>query len=72
MKLKSLKKQENNQKGRFSNEKSTKIAAAFIQNKPNFINSEIGVSSFETSIYEILTAWRGEKTNPIQTQYEPN
>jgi len=61
--------QENNQKGRFSNEKSTKIAAAFIQNKPNFKNIKIGVSSFETSKYEILPAWRVEKTNPIKPNF---
>jgi len=58
----------NNQKGWLIKGKSTKIAAAFMQNKANFKNIKIGISSFETSKYEILPALRGEKTNPIQTQ----
>jgi hypothetical protein len=48
--------------------KSTKITAAFIQNKPNLKNIKIGVSPFETSKCEILSAWRGEN----QTQSKPN
>jgi len=63
-----MKNQVNNEKGRLIKGKSTRIAAAFIQNKANFKNIKIGVSSFETSIYEILSAWRGKK----QTQNKPN
>jgi hypothetical protein len=37
----------------------------FMQNKPNFVNPEIGVSSFGISKYGMLTAWRSKKTNPI-------
>jgi len=61
----------NNKKGCLIKGKSAKIAAAFIQNKANFKNIKISVISFETSKYEILPAWRGEKTNPIQTQTKP-
>ena len=43
----------------------------FSENKPNFKNIKIGVSSFETSKYEILPAWRGEKTNPIKPNSKP-
>jgi len=61
----------NNKKGNLFNEKITKIAAAFIQNKANFKSIKIGVSSFHTSKYEILPAWRGEKTNPIKPNSNP-
>ncbi len=71
MKLKSLKKQENNQKDCLFNEKTTKIAAAFMQNKSNFKSIKIGASSFHTSKYEILTAGSGEKTNPIKPNTNP-
>jgi len=53
-------------------EKRRKIRLFLCKNKPNFKNIKFGVSSFETSKYEILTAWRGEKTNPIQSQFKPN
>ncbi len=58
----------NHEKNRQIKGKSTKIAAAFIQNKPNLKNNKIGVSSFQKSKYEILPAWRGKK----QTQFKPN
>jgi len=61
-----------NEKGCSFKGKSTIIAAVFMQNKPNLKNIKIGVSPFETSKYEILPAWRGEKTNPIQTQFKAN
>jgi len=66
-------------RGWLNNEKSYKIRgkiaknrSTFRKNKPNFKNIKINVSFFETSKYEILPAWRGEKTNPIQTQFKPN
>jgi hypothetical protein len=51
--------------------KNVRQISFFMQNKPNFKNIKIGVSPFETSKYQILSAWRGEKTNPIQTQLKP-
>ena len=51
--------------------KITKSCITFCDNKPNFINPEVGVSSFETGKYEILHAWRSKKSNPIQTQFKP-
>ena len=42
----------------------------FLQNKPNFDFAVINLSSFITSKYEILSLWRGEKTNPIQSQFK--
>jgi len=68
MNLKSLKSRVNNQKGWFPNEKSAKSSVTFRKNKPNVKNVEISVSSFETSKYEILTAWRSEN----QTQFKAN
>ncbi len=65
------KKRVNNQKRRLFNEKITETAAASMQNKANFRTSEIGVNSFETNIYEILSAWRGKKTNPIKPNSNP-
>ncbi len=62
------KKQLNNEKNRQIRGKSTKIAAAFMQNKANSKNIKISVSSFETGKYEILTAWRSKN----QTQSKPN
>jgi len=62
-------------RGWLNNEKSYKIRgkiaknrSTFRKNKPNFKNIKINVSFFETSKYEILPAWRGEK----KTQYRPN
>ena len=42
-----------------------------MQNKPNFRNTTIGISSFVTSEYEILYRSPGQKTKPIQTQLKP-
>jgi hypothetical protein len=44
----------------------------FMQNKANFRNDKIDISSFVTSKYEIFDDWRGQKTNPIQTQFKAN
>jgi hypothetical protein len=68
MNLKPLKSRLNNEKCCSFKGKSKKIAPAFIQNKPNFKNIAISVSSFETSKYKILTAGSGQK----QTQCKPN
>jgi len=42
-----------------------------MQNKPNFGNDKMNINSFATSKYEILSALRVQKTNPIQTQLKP-
>ena len=62
------KKQLNNEKNRQIKGKSTKITAAFMQNKANFVNSEIGTSSSETSRYEISPTGSSKK----QTQFKSN
>jgi len=79
MYLQSSKKQLNNQKVCLFKRKTAKSSTTFRRNKPNFKNIKIGVSSFETSKYEISPACRGEKTNPIkpntkpiQSQFKPN
>jgi hypothetical protein len=43
-----------------------------MQNKANFGNDKISISSFLTGRYEIFPRSPGEKTNPIQTQFKPN
>ncbi|MCP4261607.1 MAG: hypothetical protein GY774_29505 [Planctomycetes bacterium] len=43
----------------------------FMSNKPNVKDAKMNISSYITSKYEILSAWRGVKTNPIQTQFKP-
>ncbi len=58
----------NSKKVRLFKGKITKSSITFSENKPNFKNIKIGVSSFKTSKYEISTAWRSQK----QTQYKPN
>ena len=68
MKLESLKSWLNNQKKKQIIGKSTKFATVFIKNKANFVNSEICVTPFQTSKYEILSAWRDQN----QTQFKPN
>jgi hypothetical protein len=42
-----------------------------MQNKPNFENDKMNITLDMTSIYEILSAGSGQKTNPIQTQFKP-
>jgi hypothetical protein len=64
-----------NEKVCLFSEKIAKSYTTFNENKANFKNIKIGVSFFETSKYEILTAWRSKKqtqTNPIQSQFKPN
>ncbi len=68
MKPQSLKMQAKNEKSSLIKGKTAKNAADFMQDKPNYKNIEIGVSSFQKSKYEILTAWRGKK----QTQFKAN
>jgi hypothetical protein len=68
MNLQSLKSLVKNEKSRHSRGKITKNTANLIQNKPNLKNTNISVSSFKTSKYEILPAWRSEK----QTRYKAN
>ena len=68
MKLESLKNWVNNQKKKQIRGKVIKSSMTFSENKPNSINSETGVSSFEINKYEILPACRGKK----QTQSKPN
>ena len=68
----------NNKKGSKIKGKITKSYTTFSENKPNLVNSEIGVSPFETSKYEISPACRGEKqtqfkanSNPIKANFGP-
>ena len=68
MKLESLKSCVNNEKGSKIRGKITKTAVTSDKNKANFVNSEICVNPFQTSKYEILSAWRDQK----QTQFKPN
>jgi len=63
-----MKNQLNNQKDQLIKGKSTKIAPAFIQNKPNVKNIKISISPFKKRKYKILSAWRSEN----QTQFKPN
>jgi hypothetical protein len=44
----------------------------FMQNKPNFLDDQMNVSSFITTNYEQRTMNYEIKTNPIQSQYKPN
>jgi len=43
----------------------------FMQNKPNFGISKMNITLDMTSKYDILEAGSGQKTNPIQTQFNP-
>jgi len=42
-----------------------------MQNKANFGNDKMNITLDMTSIYEILSAGSGQKTNPIQSQFKP-
>ncbi|MBC8469506.1 MAG: hypothetical protein H8D56_08540 [Planctomycetes bacterium] len=42
-----------------------------MQNKPNFRNDKMNINSFITSKYKIFSAGSGQKTKPIQTQFNP-
>ena len=43
-----------------------------MQNKPNFGNDKMNITLDMTSNYMVLSALRGQKTNPIQTQFKAN
>ena len=43
-----------------------------MQNKPNFLNAQMNVSSILTKDYENERLADAAKTNPKQTQYKPN
>ena len=43
-----------------------------MQNKANFGNDKMNITSDMTSIYTIFSAGSGQKTKPIQTQFKPN
>ncbi len=79
MKLESLKmnrpsskKQLNNKKGSKIKGKSTKIAAAFMQNKPNSPNVQMNVTNLITMNYAIWASLTIVKNKPNQTQYKAN
>ncbi len=42
-----------------------------MQNKPNSPNVQFYINIYDTKDYQILSRWRGKKTNPIQTQSNP-
>ena len=42
----------------------------FLQNKPNLLEGKNNTNSLYAKNYEISTALRDEKTNPIQTQFK--
>ena len=44
----------------------------FMQNKPNFLETEINANLFITKDYEKNDDSGHEKTKPIQTQFKPN
>ena len=43
----------------------------FMQNKPNFRNDIMDITIDMTTYYKILSRWLGQKTKPIQTQFNP-
>jgi len=43
-----------------------------MQNKANLGNDKMNINLDMTSIYGILSRWRGAKTKPIQSQYKAN
>ena len=45
---------------------------SIMQNKPNFPDAQMNVTSFYTKDYENERFADALKTNPIQTQYKPN
>jgi len=42
-----------------------------MQNKPNFLDAQMNVNIYYTKVYKNKTAFRRQKTNPIQTQLTP-
>ncbi|MBL7145038.1 MAG: hypothetical protein ISS76_12460 [Phycisphaerae bacterium] len=49
-----------------------RIYKQIMQNKPNYKRSQMNLSSFVTSKYEIFSAGSGQKTKPIQSQFKAN
>ncbi len=45
---------------------------SIMQNKPNFLDAQMNVSSILTKDYENKRLADAAKTKPIQTQYKPN
>ena len=72
MSTQSLKSQVNNEKDQLIKGKSTKIAAAFMQNKPNSPNVQMNVTNLITMNYAILASLTKVKNKPNQTQFKPN
>jgi hypothetical protein len=68
MNLKSLKSRLNIEKNRQIKGKIIKSSMIFNENKPDFENIKIAISSYKTGIYEFSPAWRSKK----QTQSKPN
>ena len=64
MNLKSLKSHLNHQKSQFFKGKSTKIAAAFVQNKPNSPIVQTYVTFFKKMIYTIFASLTKVKSKP--------
>ena len=52
--------------------KTTKIAATFMQNKPNSPIVQIDLTSFTTMNYTIFTSLTKVKNKPKQTQFKAN
>jgi len=48
-----------------------RIYKQIMQNKPNFRNDKMNITLGVTSEYVILSRLKGEKTKPIQTQFNP-
>ena len=44
---------------------------SIMQNKPNFRNDKMNITADMTNNYKILSRSPGEKTKPIQTQFNP-
>ena len=48
-----------------------RIYKLFMQNKPNLRNDKMNTTLDMTSNYKISSRWMGQKTKPIQTQFNP-
>ncbi len=44
---------------------------SFLTNKPNFGKAQKNINIYYIKDYQIISRWRGKKTNPIQTQSNP-
>jgi len=54
-----------------STKEYVRIYKLFMQNKPNFRNDKMNISTFIAMRYVNLDTGSGQKTNPIQTQFNP-